>query len=313
MIGPTGNHLPAPHIAVTRCGMISPRWQVLAVAVSLCAGLNLAGAESMMDNLMKQGRAAHAKGQYDEALAFFSQAVKLDPAYPPAYYVRGRLLEEKGNYDRAVEDFTQVIRLDPKAPEPWQQRGVTHFRMGKFQESIRDFDKAISFRPDSEPHHWQRGIAYYYAGEFAKGRKQFESHQTVNPNDVENAVWHFLCVARLEGVEKARAALIPIEGDRRVPMMKVQALFAGKAKPEDVLAEIKTGEPAAGELRIREFYSHLYLGLYYDALKDAAKTKEHIFKAEALAGKGEYMGDVAKVHAAELRKEGKKVGMTKDK
>src|SRR6266853_660464 len=59
--------------------------------------------------------------------------------------------------------------------------------------------------------------------------RQFELHQTVNDNDVENAVWHYLCVARLAGVEKAHASLIRIQRDSRVPMMAVYALFGGKA------------------------------------------------------------------------------------
>jgi hypothetical protein len=38
----------------------------------------------------------------------------------------------------------------------------------------------------------------------------FYAGRTVNPNDVENAAWHFLCVARAESPEKARAALLPV-------------------------------------------------------------------------------------------------------
>ena len=57
-------------------------------------------------------------------------------------------------------------------------------------------------------------ISDYYVGKFADGRRQFESHKTVNPNDVENAAWHFLCVARLDGIEKAQSACIKIDTTR---------------------------------------------------------------------------------------------------
>src|SRR5260221_591071 len=115
-------------------------------------------------------------------------------------------------------------------------RGCEHFKLGQINDSIRDFDKFLEFAPKQAPHQWQRGISFYYAGRYEEGRKQFELHQTVNPNDVENAVWHFLCVARLEGPEKARAALIPIKGDARVPMSEIYDLFAAKSKPEQVFA-----------------------------------------------------------------------------
>ena len=48
------------------------------------------------------------------------------------------------------------------------------------------------------------------------------------------------------GVDKARAGILKIGRDRRVPMMEVYALFAGKAQPADVLAAAKRGEPGAG-------------------------------------------------------------------
>ena len=103
------------------------------------------------------------------------------------------------------------------------------------RKASADFNSVIGLRPDQEAHHWQRGIAYYYAGEFEKGRLQFEAHQEVNPKDVENAVWHFLCVARMHGMEEARKKLIPIAGDSRVPMAEVHELFAGKGTKEAVI------------------------------------------------------------------------------
>src|SRR5206468_11707187 len=130
-------------------------------------------------------------------------------------------------------------------------------RLGKFKQSVADFDKVIELDPAREAYHWQRGISLYYAGEFERGRKQFELHKTVNPDDVENAAWHFLCAAHLSGVQKARQSLIPVTGDARVPMAQLQALFAGKAKPDEVLAAAKAGEPAPNVLRPRLFYAHV--------------------------------------------------------
>src|SRR5205085_5258473 len=146
--------------------------------------------------------------------------------------------------------------------------------------------------PERAPHHWQRGISLYYAGRFEDGVKQFELHQTVNPNDVENAVWHFLCNARATSPEKARKALIPIENDGRVPMMQIHALFKGDAKPEDVIKTAEAGTPSAAELNDRLFYAHLYLGIYFEAIGENAKAREHILKSVDDYKSEHYMGDV---------------------
>ena len=91
-------------------------------------------------------------------------------------------------------------------------------------------------RSADAPYLWQRGISDYYAGQFKKGREQFESHKRVNPDDVENAAWHFLCVARTNGIEAARKSLIPIDvtRDSRVPMTEIYELYAGRGSEDAV-------------------------------------------------------------------------------
>jgi lipoprotein NlpI len=204
--------------------------------------------------------------------------------------------------EAAVAESTRAIERAPRNATAYQKRGEDYFRLGKFKESVADFDKVIALEPDREPFHWQRGISLYYAGEFERGRKQFEKHRTVNPDDVENAAWHYLCIARASGVEKAKQALIPVTGDTRVPMAQVQALFAGKATPDDVLAAAKAGNPGEGALRRRLFYAHLYIGLHHEAAGNAEAAKEHILLAAEKYGADDYMGDVARVHAALIKR-----------
>ena len=174
------------------------------------------------------------------------------------------------------------------------QRGAAMFFDAKPKESVEAFDALLKLKPQAKPELWQRGLSLYYAGDFKGGREQFETHQTFNTNDVENAAWHFLCVAKAENVEAARKVLIPIEGDARVPMKQVHELFAGKAKPEDVLKAAETGE--GNDLRNHRCYAHLYLGLYFESIGDNAKAKEHMVKAATDYKMDHYMGKVAQVH-----------------
>ncbi len=114
-------------------------------------------------------------------------------------------------------------------------QAVSDFRSGRIEESVAGFDRLVKLAPDALPQLWQRGIALYYAGRFKDCRAQFESHRTVNPNDVENAAWHFLCVARAESPAKAKAALLPVGPDSRVPMSQIYQMFRGELTVEQVL------------------------------------------------------------------------------
>lgn len=180
-------------------------------------------------------------------------------------------------------------------PQDVFDRAVTDFERGRVVESAAGFDNLVKLVPNSAPQLWQRGIALYYAGRYKDCRAQFESHRTVNPNDVENAVWHFLCVARLESPEKAKAALLPVGPDSRVPMREIYDMFRGTRRPEDVLS-------TAGQQRSAQFYARLYLGLYFEAMGNARLAREHITAAAAdqFATVGGYMHTVAKVHLGVL-------------
>jgi lipoprotein NlpI len=198
----------------------------------------------------------------------------------------------------ADDETTKLAR--EYAAAALHRRGEDRFRKGQIKESVADFDREVELDPESDPAHWQRGIAYYYAGLFDKGARQFERHQSVNPEDVENAVWHFLCVAKRTGgsIEQARRSLMPIKEDTRVPMKEVHELFAGKGSIDDVLHAAEKKGPRA------LFYAYLYIGLY---LEVEGKRKESLDYIERAAGEVAttegYMADVARVHAMIREKE----------
>ena len=209
-----------------------------------------------------------------------------------------------GNYDEAIR-LTEGAVAETEAGQirasALQRRGESRFFEADVKGSIADFDEVIKMEPSRDPYHWQRGLCYYYAEEYQKGKEQFERHQTVNTQDVENAVWHFICAVRAPGgnISEAQEELIPIERDSRVPMKEVHDLFAGRASVEDVLDAAAPDSDGILSERERNHlcYAHLYLGLYYEAMGDKEKSKEHIRLAAIDYSMDHYMGKTAKVHA----------------
>lgn len=263
------------------------------------------GAEHAPDvsELLFRARVAKANGNGAEALRLATSAVELAPKDPQTWFLRAALHAAERNAAQAVADYSRVIELQPRAAEAFQFRAVEQFKLGHFDAAVADFDRHLELNPAARPHHWRRGIALYYAQRYEDGRRQFELHHTVNPDDVENAVWHFLCVARLEGPERARAALLEVRNDPRVPMRQVYALFKGEGGEAAVLAAVDAGQPTANELGLRRLYAHLYLALYYDIRGDIQSARAHIAQAVQHAAAHSYMGEVARVHQRVLEAE----------
>ena len=175
-------------------------------------------------------------------------------------------------------------------------RAVEDFAAGRLAAAAAGFDEVAALAPRAAPQLWQRGIALYYVGRYQDCREQFESHRLVNPNDVENAAWHFLCVARADSPAAALDALLPVGPDSRAPMREIYRLFRGELPPDDVLA---AGERAAERGRVSGlFYAHLYVGLHHEALGEDAAARTHLAAAagERFRRAGGYMHMVARVH-----------------
>ena len=171
-------------------------------------------------------------------------------------------------------------------------QGMDRFRQGRVAESLAQFDRAIEVDARVKPYLWQRGISQYCLGDFSGGKRQFEIHREVNPNDVENAAWHYLCVVKTDGRDVARQSLIPIktEFDRRAPMKEIYEYLAGTATENDVLRAADQADTPLSRM-----YAHLYLGLCEDVEGNTDAAIEHLKIASEEKLKNSYMQDVAKV------------------
>jgi tetratricopeptide (TPR) repeat protein len=192
--------------------------------------------------------------------------------------------------ENQLQECNNTIINQPNNANAYVRRGMVYFKLGKITESIQDFDHAEKLDFQITPYLWQRGLSYYYAERFAEGAKQFEIDLTVNAQDVEETVWRYLCIARLSGVTEARNSLLPVKNDPRKIMKSVYDLFAGNCTTDDVL---NVGKLAGLK---GKFYSHLYLGLYYEAENNLELAQEYIVKAADEYKIDDYMWYLAVVH-----------------
>ncbi len=56
-----------------------------------------------------RGKAYYFTKDYDRAIADYTDAIKLDPAFAHAFNDRGAAYRAKGDYDHAIADYDQVL------------------------------------------------------------------------------------------------------------------------------------------------------------------------------------------------------------
>lgn len=192
--------------------------------------------------------------------------------------------------ENELNRWNQIIRANPNDSQAYVRRGMVNFKLAKIDKSIADFDRAEALEPRLLPYLWQRGLSYYYAERFEEGAKQFEVDLTVNAQDVEETVWRYLCIAQFKGVTEARNSLLVVKNDPRLVMRSVYELYAGNCSPNDVV------EAGQKEGKRGNFYSHLYLGLYYEVESNQDESCQYILKAVDEYPLDDYMWYLACVH-----------------
>ena len=85
-----------------------------------------------------------------------------------------------------------------QSPREILNRASDDFRAGRIEQSavVARSRRQVSLRRCALS--MAAGHCAYYAGRLPTAATCLVSHRTVNPDDVENAAWHFLCVARAE-------------------------------------------------------------------------------------------------------------------
>ena len=99
------------------------------------------------ENAMQRGSVAFRNGDYDLAIASFTEALKLNPKDAAACNMRAVAHAKKGEFDPAIADYTEALRIDPKLVTAWFMRGKARQEKGDHDLALADFNEAVRLDP----------------------------------------------------------------------------------------------------------------------------------------------------------------------
>ena len=123
---------------------------------------------------------------HDEEIRFNSEAIRLKPDYPEAFYNRGLARFNKGDWDGALADYNEAIRLKPGNPSNFNNRGITRYNKGDFDGAIADYDEAIRLKPDHGNAYYNRGNARKAKGDLDAAIADYDQAIRFQPDDPLN-------------------------------------------------------------------------------------------------------------------------------
>ena len=108
------------------------------------------------------------------ALRHFTQAVKLDKNYAPAYNNIGYSNLSLGRYGDAEQAFKTYIKLIPKNPNPYDSYAELLMKTGEFDASIKQYQRALLIDPTFINSYRGIGNNYAYKGDYVKARESYQ-------------------------------------------------------------------------------------------------------------------------------------------
>src|SRR5271166_5902962 len=125
------------------------------------------------------------KGDYDRAIADSTEAIRLNPKFAKAFNNRGFAYKNKGDYERAIADYTEAIRLNPKLAEAFNNRGIAYDHKEDYQRAIADYTEAIHLNPNYATAFNDRGVAYDSKGDYERAIADYTEAIRLNPKRAE--------------------------------------------------------------------------------------------------------------------------------
>ena len=88
------------------------------------------------------------RGQFDEAITHFGQAVAMYPNHVEGRNNLGLALTRKRQLDEAITEFRLVLQADPRHSRAHNNLGVALVGKGRLEEAIAEFRTALDIAPD---------------------------------------------------------------------------------------------------------------------------------------------------------------------
>jgi tetratricopeptide (TPR) repeat protein len=121
-------------------------------------------------------------GDYDKAIAEYTQAIALKSDYAEAYNYRGYLYSEKGDMDRAIADYNRALSFNAKYTDAYINRGYAYGEKGDIDRAIADYTRAIELEPKNAPAYNKRGSLYYQKGDDDNAIRDYSAAIKLKPD-----------------------------------------------------------------------------------------------------------------------------------
>lgn len=103
---------------------------------------------------------------------------------------KGRKKLTMGKNDEAMEYFSKAIRKDKRNFEAWFYQGSCKVSMQRYEESLADFDRALELKPDYAAAWFNRGLVFFYLNDQDKACADWREAEALGYPNISDRTRH---------------------------------------------------------------------------------------------------------------------------
>ncbi|MBD2347099.1 tetratricopeptide repeat protein [Anabaena subtropica] len=134
------------------------------------------------DECIQQGDSLFSQKNYEEAIAYYEQAVKIVSDDAVAWFKRGLTLARLNRFKDAIKSYNQAIKIQPDYHQAWCDLGVAFGNIRRHQEAFTAFNKATQVKEDDAIAWLNRGLALIELEEYEEAIASFDKALQFQPN-----------------------------------------------------------------------------------------------------------------------------------
>ena len=139
--------------------------------------------DSKVDEWNDKGNSLVNLEKFEESIACFDQAIKIDPENSSVWHNKAVSLRKLDRHEEAVTCCDEVIRLNPEDEVEWYNKGFSLMMLVKFEKSILCFDEAIRLNPNYLPAWGNKGGVLSRLGRYEEAIVCIDETIRLNPGD----------------------------------------------------------------------------------------------------------------------------------
>lgn len=264
---------------------------------------------SSADGYYRKGRKCFVSGNYEEAAAYFEDAIKNNPNRADYYIDYGMALVSLKRYDEAIQQFDRVY-MDKNIPmvrennkRALRGKGIAYYNKKNYQEAISQFDAALAIGALSALDMdilYYKGNALSIIGDYAQARDTYTRIIELNSKEAEafgKRAYTYLKTGEYELSLADYEEAIRLEPNNFAYYFGKHELMLAKkdeAGAADVLKQAAELEAVSKEDRYQQAKIHYYQGDYVAALAELSEgfaqgfPEAHFYIGEIYAKQKDY-------------------------